>query len=85
MYHGTYKDEYYMDSTPDVSPRLLRAFDLTLLILLCVLYFVRVEIVRHQWYVEAMMLALGVLTALSGLILGGKKKEPAQILSLIHI
>ena len=51
-----------METIADVNPRLLRAFDLTLLILLCVLYFVRVEIVRHQWYVEALMLSLGVLT-----------------------
>ena len=79
-----YKNEYYMETIADVNPRLLRAFDLTLLILLCVLYFVRVEIVRHQWYVEALMLSLGVLTALSGLILGGEKEQPAQILAFLR-
>ena len=73
-----------METIADVNPRLLRAFDLTLLILLCVLYFVRVEIVRHQWYVEALMLSLGVLTALSGLILGGEKEQPAQILAFLR-
>jgi hypothetical protein len=49
LYYGTYKKSYYMVDTPDVEPRLLRSFDLILLLLLCVLYVVRSDIVQHQW------------------------------------